>query len=423
MADFDIIVVGGGILGLASAYYMKLHNKNLSVVVIDKEKEVGQGNTARSVGGYRQGIFTSRVNQVLAETTIQNFREAEASGEAKLGMNEVGYLIVMDKQRYSKVAGVVESFIQQGKAELLEAPKLTEYFGMQTSFQDDEEAEMLGIDNVVYGLFAPRCGFLDVDKVVGMYKKRCKDVGVEFILGKHVDSLILEPVKPLGIPNEPRVWQKVRVAGAAADGENIRASYTVVAAGSWCPQILDPIGVDCFIKPKKRQLFVIQAAGELEYLLNRSWKDGKVLPMIFFPNGLYVVPRSMDKAFWVGLTDEIGRRFGLDNEPEPSYFYDNVYPPLVKYFPHFANSRPSAMWAGNYSMNYLDGNPLVFKFLNCLVVTGGSGSGVMKSDAVGRIAEAVLFDKPYATLHGGIKFDVSILGIENRRVDKEYLIL
>ncbi|MCS7136942.1 MAG: FAD-binding oxidoreductase [Candidatus Caldarchaeum sp.] len=423
MADFDIIVVGGGILGLASAYYMKLHNKNLSVVVVDKEKEVGQGNTARSVGGYRQGIFTSRVNQVLAETTIQNFREAETSGEAKLGMNEVGYLIVMDKHRYSKVAGVVESFIQQGKARLLEAPKLTEYFGMQTSFQGDEEAEMLGIENVVYGLFAPRCGFLDVDKVVGMYKKRCKDVGVEFILGKHVDSLILEPVKPLGIPNEPRVWQKIRVAGAAADGENIRASYTVIAAGSWCPQILDPIGVDCFVKPKKRQLFVIQATGDMEYLLNRSWKDGKSLPMIFFPNGLYVVPRSMDKAFWVGLTDEIGRRFSLDNEPETSYFYDNVYPPLVKYFPQFTNGRPSAMWAGNYSMNYLDGNPLVFKFLNCLVVTGGSGSGVMKSDAVGRIAEAVLFDKPYATLHGGVKFDVSVLGIENRRVDKEYLIL
>jgi len=48
---------------------------------------------------------------------------------------------------------------------------------------------------------------------------------------------------------------------------------------------------------------------------------------------------------------------------------------------------------------------------------------VMKCDAIGRIAEAVLFDKPYATLHGGIKFEVARIGVVSRQVDKEYLIL
>ncbi|MCS7110325.1 MAG: FAD-binding oxidoreductase [Candidatus Caldarchaeum sp.] len=423
MSDYDVLVVGGGILGLASAYYIKLHNRQLSVAVVERERDVGQGNTARSVGGYRQGIFTSRVNQVLAETSVQHLREADASGEARLEMNDVGYLIVMDRDRYTKVADVVKNFLQTGKAELIEPRKLSEYFELNTSFEGDEEAEMLGVENIVYGLFAPRCGYLDVEKVVGLYKKRCVDNGVELILGKQVEKILLEPIQPLGIPNEPRAWQKAKVAGVLLNGEKITSRFTVVAAGSWCPELLDPIGVDCFVKPKKRQLFVITASGELENMLNKVWADGRRLPMIFFPNGAYVVPRHREKSFWVSLTDEIGRKFSLDNEPEPSYFYENVYPPIVKYFPQFANTRPSAMWAGSYSMNYLDGNPLVFKFLNCLVVTGASGSGVMKSDAVGRIAEAALFDKPYAVLHGGVKFDVSILGIEERKVDREYFIL
>lgn len=423
MTDFDVLIVGGGILGISTAYYVKLFHRNLSVAVVEMERDVGQGNTARSVGGYRQGIFTSNVNRILAETTIQHFREADSSGEVNLGMNEVGYLIVMDHNRLSKVENVVKQFLDEKKAILFEAHRLKEYFGLETSFEQDEEAQMLGIENIVCGLFAPKCGFLDVDKVVSLYKRRCLHEGVELLLGKRVEKLILEPVTPLGIPNEPRAWQKMKLSGVIFDGERITSQFIVVAAGSWSPLLLDPIGVDCFVKPKKRQLFVINAVGELENLINKSWDDGRTMPMTFFPNGVYVVPRRSDKAFWVSLTDEIGRKFSLDNDPEPSYFYENVYPPLVKYFPQFLNSRPSAMWAGSYSMNYLDGNPIVFKFLNCVVVTGASGSGVMKSDAVGRIAEAVLFDKPFAVLHGGVKFDVSVLGIENRRVDKEYFIL
>ncbi|MEM4573105.1 MAG: FAD-binding oxidoreductase [Candidatus Caldarchaeum sp.] len=423
MADFDVIVVGGGILGLASAYYIKLNHRDLSVAILEMEKDVGQGNTARSVGGYRQGIFTSHVNRILAETTIQHLREAEQSGEAKLSMQEVGYMILMDQNRYSKTVRAVQDFVEQGKAVLLRGEELEKQLGVVTRFDGDEEAQLLGIENIVYGFFAPRCGFLDVEKVVNLYRRRCVSEGVELLLNKRVEQLVLEPVQPLGIPNEPRAWQKIKVGGVKVNGEYLQAEMVVVAAGSWSPQLLDPIGVDCFVKPKKRQLFVIQTSGELEKFLMSGWDNGRPLPMMFFPNGLYVVPRRSDKAFWVSLTDEIGRKFGLENEPEPSFFYENVYPPLVKYFPQFVNTRPSAMWAGNYSMNYLDGNPIVFKFLNCLVVTGASGSGVMKSDAVGRIAEAVLFDKPYAVLHGGVKFDSSILGVANRKVDKEYFIL
>ncbi len=410
-------------MGLASAYYIKTFHRELSVAIIERDRDVGQANTAKSVGGYRQGIFTSYVNRVLAETTIQHLREAEASGETTLNMREVGYLILMDDDRLNRVRNVVETFLHEGKAILLQAEDLSKKLLMQTDFSGDEEAVLMGLSSIRAGLFAPRCGFLDVEKVVNLYKKRCLSAGVELILGKKVERLILEAENSLGIPREPRAWQKAKVGGVVADGDVIRAGRLVVAAGSWTPQLLDPLGVDCFIKAKKRQLFVVSAEGQLYSLLHNTWDGGRPMPMMFFPNGLYIVPRTREKAFWVSLTDEVGRGFGLDDEPEPSYYHDSVYPPLVKYYPQFLNARPSAMWAGTYSMNYLDGNPIIFRFLNCLVVTGASGSGVMKSDAIGRIAEAALFGKEYAILHGGVKFEVSRLGVENRRVDKEYFIL
>ncbi len=421
MLDYDVLVIGGGILGLTTAYYIKHYNKNLSVAVIEKEKDVGQGNTAKSVGGYRQGIFTSRVNQLLAETTVEHFREVEKTGEIRLNMRDVGYLILMDEQRYSKVSNVVDFFVKVGKARLLGKDELRRNFDMKTSFADSEEAKLIGLEDIVYGLFAPKCGMLDVDKVVELYKKRCIEEGVEIITGCYVQRLLLEPEKPLGIPNEPRAWQKKRVSVVLKDGV-VKADKIVIAAGSWTPELLDPIGVDSFVKPKKRQVFVVKASDELEALISKTWEGERPLPMMFFPNGLYIVPRHDEKSFWVSLTDDIGRPFSHDYEPDPRFYYENVYPLLCIYYPHFTNARPYNMWAGCYSVNNIDGNPLVFRFLNCMVVTGGSGSGVMKSDAIGRIAEAVLFDKPYAILHGGEKFETSILGIENRKVDKEYFI-
>jgi len=420
---FDVVVVGGGILGLASAYYVKKYNPGLSVAVFEKEADVGQGNTSRSVGGFRQGIFTSRVNQMLAETTVQHYRDAESNGEAFLNIRDVGYLILMNQQRYMKVSRTVEEFVEGGKAVLLKPEQLEKSFGMRTRFAGDEEAELLNLQDIVAGLFAPRCGLLDVEKAVELYKGRCRGEGVEVFTGRRVERLVLQPEHPLGIPREPRVWQRRRIAVLLEGGETVEAGHVVVAAGSWCPELLDPLGIDCFVKPKKRQLFVIKSVEGLEDLINLRWDGGRPLPMMFFPDGLYIAPRHNEKTFWVSLTDEVGRPFAHDYEPELSYYYDNVHPLLRSYYPQFANARPVNMWAGCYSMNNLDGNPLVFKVLNCVVVTGGSGSGVMKADAVGRVAEAVLTGKKYAELHGGVKLDVEVIGVENRQVDKEYFIL
>jgi glycine/D-amino acid oxidase-like deaminating enzyme len=77
-------------------------------------------------------------------------------------------------------------------------------------------------------------------------------------------------------------------------------------------------------------------------------------------------------------------------------------------------------------MNTVDKNPVVFKpngIKGLVTVTSGSGSGIMKADAVGRIAEALYRDQEYAELFGDVKFKVSRLGLAERDVDKEYFII
>ena len=54
---FDVAVVGGGIVGLATAYKLNLSFPEKKILVLEKEKEVAQHQTARNSGVIHSGIY------------------------------------------------------------------------------------------------------------------------------------------------------------------------------------------------------------------------------------------------------------------------------------------------------------------------------------------------------------------------------
>ena len=54
---YDFIVVGGGIVGLASAYKLQLKFPNKSIAVLEKEAEIGKHQTGRNSGVMHSGIY------------------------------------------------------------------------------------------------------------------------------------------------------------------------------------------------------------------------------------------------------------------------------------------------------------------------------------------------------------------------------
>ena len=55
--DFDIVVVGGGIVGLASAYKISRSHPNISIAVLEKEDQIAAHQTGHNSGVIHSGLY------------------------------------------------------------------------------------------------------------------------------------------------------------------------------------------------------------------------------------------------------------------------------------------------------------------------------------------------------------------------------
>ncbi|WP_117354534.1 FAD-dependent oxidoreductase [Acidilobus sp. 7A] len=94
---YDYMVVGAGIVGLATAYHIKQMDPGSTVLVIDKEDSVGAGDTAKSAAA-----FTNRTNLRLAKGAISFYLEVQSEG-LNLAALKVGYLFVVDGRTKSTI--------------------------------------------------------------------------------------------------------------------------------------------------------------------------------------------------------------------------------------------------------------------------------------------------------------------------------
>lgn len=126
----------------------------------------------------------------------------------------------------------------------------------------------------------------------------------------------------------------------------------------------------------------------------------------------------------VGCADDLGQPFLMsDPEPDVLYFQNAIVPVLTHYFPQLSDHKLSLKWAGYYDYHWPDMTPVIESVANLTWVGGTSGSGIMKADAVGRIAAARLQGDEEAVLADETRFRVSKLSLRDRDVEKEDLII
>lgn len=428
MPEYDAIIVGAGIVGLSTAYHLKSKRPELEVLVVDRLGAAGQGSTAKSAAAFRC-LFASRTNFALADSSAEFYKHVQEDLSFDLKLRWAGYLWLFDEEGYRRMLPVLKELGAKGfKYVEYDGDELAQKLDMQTDFSNDEEARMMNLGNVHKGIVIPKAGLIDVDSLVKFYESEFRRLGGRTQYNTRVEEITVEARQPLEMPGEPYFWQETTVTGVKTNRGPIKAKKTIVAAGAWTAQLLDPLGIDCFIKAKKRQIFSIKAKTDplRKLLFSKEFTDAGCLPFTIVPRpSAYIRPAPEEDALWLAYADEFPRAFKIEDDPQPEedYYKFGLYQVLAKYFPQLTGCQPFSAFAGLYEINTVDGQPLIFEENNVMVVGGASGSGILKADSMGRIATALYDNEEYALLYGDKKFKVSDLGLKNRNVEPEKLVI
>ncbi|PWL18574.1 L-2-hydroxyglutarate oxidase [Falsochrobactrum shanghaiense] len=176
MAKHDIIVIGAGIVGLATTYYLRRTRPDLDIMVIEKENAPGLHQTGHNSGVIHAGIYyapgslKARLCKAGAEQT-KGFCE-----ENDIPFDECGKLIVAT---------------DEGELAALDnLRKRAETNGL--GIRIIEAAEMAEIEpniNGVRAILSPASGIVDYGRICRVLRDRLAADGVEFHFGTQVSGI------------------------------------------------------------------------------------------------------------------------------------------------------------------------------------------------------------------------------------------
>ncbi len=324
-------------------------------------------------------------------------------------LDPIGYLWLFSEEQWVNSQKAIEQLDQKkDKFEVIDGA------GISDILKINHEAKG-HFPDVYKGIYCHMCGSISGMALAQHYASMFKSIGGNVSFDTDIKSFILTGEKSCYAP-----WDDIRISGIVDQKGNMyNGKQFIIATGAWTHDLLAPVGIASCIFPKKRQLFGLVLKDPAQFLHKASSIPAIILPA----GGVYIKPILNKNILIMGCADDLGQPFNMSNpEPDPVYFHNAIEPVLNHYFP-WLDYALSLKWAGYYDYHWPDMLPVIESVANLTWASGTSGSGIMKADAIGRIAAAKLQGKKEATLADGAKFEVSRLSLNDREVEKEELII
>ncbi|QHS17554.1 FAD-binding oxidoreductase [haloarchaeon 3A1-DGR] len=360
----EVTVVGGGIVGLASAYF--LAERGADVTVLEKSA-VGAGSTDRANGGIRSQ-FASPVNVELSKASVPVWESFAERFDTDVEYRQMGYLFLAREEatatqlrrnvRTQNDHGVPSEFLEPGT--------------VADRFPELRTADVVGAS------FLHTDGWADPHLGLQGFSRAATEAGATVETGVEVTD-VLRP-------------DDGAVTGVETTAGRFRSDFVVNAAGAWAGEVAAMAGVDVPIVPKRRQLVVLDPetavpedhpfAVDVDRSTHfRPERDGGVVA-----GGRYADhDPEMDP-------DGFRTRHDLDWAVEVLDRLTDV----ASYFGPETEMRRG--WAGLYAMTP-DHHPIIEETVPGFVnACGFSGHGFMHSPATGQVVSELVLDGAASTV-------------------------
>lgn len=306
-------------MGASVAYHLARRGVT-SVVLIEREAQLGTMSTGRNAGGFRHQ-FSHAANIELSKESIALFANFEDAVGTAIDFWPDGYLFLLSTD--DSVAAFTRN-VQLQKAHGVDVDWLTPAEAAQ-------HAPGISVDGVLAATFCTRDGIADPNGVTMGFARAAQERGVEILRGTEVTGI-------------ERSGGRVRHVTTSAG--RIATPLVVNAAGPWASEIGRMVDLNVPVAPERRHIFIAQAPG------GGSWDDpahrGAVpanrVMVIDFESTFYFHREGGGLLFGMGDPDE---RPGFDTTVRWD-FLPQVIDVAVRRLPALGDAAVSHAWAGLY---------------------------------------------------------------------------
>ncbi len=366
----DIVIIGGGIIGSAAAYFLAESGQAGDVTVIEPDPSYAKASTPTGAGGVRR-LMSRPENIRMSQFSLDfyaKFHEVMASDDtsADIAFCRQGYLFLTNAEGVSDLTANFETQRGEGvPADLLDTDELHARF------------PSVGTDDVALACHSPDDGWIDPQAALMGFRKRAMSLGATYVKDRVVD---LE-TSPMSVQH-----------AVLESGETVSGDVFLNIAGPWVGDIAAMTSAKLPVVPMCRVQHFWHCSHKIE-----------PLPLIKDDSGAFFRPEGGGFAGGRPSWDiEPGFNWDVDRGYFANYFEETVWQLLANMVPKFETIRLERTWAGHYAQNLFDGNMIIGTYSkgleNLLTACGFSGHGIMHAPAVGRALSELALYGQYKTL-------------------------
>lgn len=266
---YDVAIVGGGILGLATARELLRRHPRIKMAVLEKESDVSIHQTGHNSGVIHSGIYYT-AGSLKARLCVEGRRALWDYCDVKgIEYRQVGKLIVATDP---SELGRLQVLWERGRANGIEGLEMLDAGAIQK-----REPYCRGIS----AIFSPVTGIVDYGAVARAYAADVREMGGEILTGRKVTG----------------IRRLNAIAKVSTTAGNIESRYVITCGGLHADRLAKMTGgkADPKIVPFRGDYLILKA--EKRYLVK-----GNIYPVPdpSFPFlGVHFTPR-MNGDIWLG---------------------------------------------------------------------------------------------------------------------------
>lgn len=348
----DVVIIGGGISGVAIAY--NLAKKGIKDIVVIEKSYLASGATGRCGAGVRQQWGTE-MNCRVAMESIKFFETAneELQYDRDIEFKQGGYLIVASTEKE-------DLQFQKNVA-------LQRSLGMEVEYMTPKEATRivpyLNTERLTSATFCQKDGHLNPFLATDAYAKAAERLGVKIYTYTEV----------IGINTKDG-----KVTSVLTNAGEIFTNTVVNAAGGYSKNIAEMVNIDIPVYSERHQILVTEPVEPLQGPMVMSFSLNIYCQQT--PHGSFIMGR------------------GDDTEPRDLritsswQFLDEMANTVTNLLPPLGNLRLVRQWAGLYNMTP-DRQPIygaVEGVEGFYLAVGYSGHGFMFAPMTGLLMSEII---------------------------------